>query len=96
MIFDNSEDEPILVAKKIKDNQDFYLNDIFDHIMIFKIIEPKKEDLSDRFYLAVKKAFANKMEKRRKLGLPIIISRNGKIIDINPRSNVDKTKEKQN
>jgi len=95
MIFDNTKDEPILVAKKTNDDEDIYLNDLFDHIMTSKIKEPKEDYLSDPFYNAVKKAFAREMEKRRKLGLPIIISRNGKIIDINPQPKSDKTDKKE-
>ena len=95
MIFDNSEDEPILVAKKINTNEDIYINEIFNKIMTSKIKEPKEDYLSDPFYMAVKKAFAREMEKRRKLGLPIIVSRNGKIIDINPQQKSGKADEKK-
>jgi predicted ABC-type ATPase len=95
MIFDNTKDEPILVAKKINDDEDIYLNNLFDQIMTSKIKEPREDYLSDPFYKAVKEAFAREMEKRRKLGLPIIISRNGKIIDINPQPKSDKTDKKE-
>ena len=95
MIFDNSVDEPILVAKKINTNEDIYLNEIFNKIMTSKINETKEDYLSDPFYMAVKKAFAREMEKRRKLGLPIIVSRNGKIIDINPQQKSGKADEKK-
>ncbi len=62
--------------------------------MTSKIKEPKEDYLSDPLYQAVKKAFAKEMEKRRKLGLPIIISRNGKIIDINPQPKSGKIDER--
>lgn len=64
--------------------------------MTSKVKEPKEDYLSDSFYKAVKEAFAREMEKKRKLGLPIIISRNGKIIDINPQPKSDKTDKKEN
>jgi len=96
MIFDNSKDEPILIAKKIKGNEDIYLNNLFEDIMTSKIKEPKEDYLFDPFYKAVKEAFAREMEKKRKLGLPIIISRNGKIIDINPQPKSNNTDEKVN
>ncbi len=96
MIFDNTKDEPILVAKKINDDGNIYLNDLFDQIMTSKIKEPKEDYLSDPFYKSVKEAFAREMEKRRKLGLPIIISRNGKIININPQAKWEKNDEKEN
>lgn len=96
MIFNNTKDEPILVAKKINDDGNIYLNDLFDQIMTSKIKEPKEDYLSDPFYKSVKEAFAREMEKRRKLGLPIIISRNGKIININPQAKWEKNDEKEN
>lgn len=64
--------------------------------MTSKVKEPKEDYLSDSFYKAVKEAFAREMEKKRKLGLPIIISRNGKIIDINPQPKSNNTDEKVN
>ena len=95
MIFDNTKDEPILVAKKINDDENIYLNDLFDQIMTSKIKEPKEDYLSDPLYKAVRIAFAKEMEKRRKLGLPIIISRNGKIININPQAKWEKNDKKE-
>lgn len=94
MIFDNSKDEPILIAKKIYGNDKIYFNDVFEDIMTSKIKEPKEDYLSDPLYQAVKKAFAKEMDKRRKLGLPIFISRNGKIIDINPQPKSGKVDER--
>ncbi len=64
--------------------------------MSSKIKEPKKDYLSDPFYKAVKEAFAREIEKRRKLGLPIIISRNGKVININPLVKWEKNDKKEN
>jgi len=91
MLFNNSEDEPVLVAKKIDVEVDIYLNNLFDHIMTSRIKEPKKKYFSDPFYKAVREAFAREMDKRRKLGLPIIVMRNGKIIDLNPQPKSLKT-----
>ncbi len=64
--------------------------------MTSKVKEPKEDYLSDSFYKAVKEAFTREMEKKRKLGLPIIISRNGKIININPGAKWEKNDEKEN
>ncbi len=64
--------------------------------MSSKIKEPKQRYVSQTLYDAVVKAFDNEMEKRRKLGLPIIISRNGKIININPQAKWKKNDEKEN
>jgi len=64
--------------------------------MTSKINEPKEDYISDELYKAVRKAFAKEMDKRRKLGLPIIISRNGKIININPQAKWGKNDEKEN
>ncbi len=64
--------------------------------MSSKIKEPKQRYVSQTLYDAVVKAFDNEMEKSRKLGLPIIISRNGKIININPQAKWKKNDEKEN
>jgi len=96
MIFDNSKDEPILIAKKINGNEEIYSSNLFEDIMTSKINEPKEDYISDELYKAVRKAFAKEMDKRRKLGLPIIISRNGKIININPQAKWGKNDEKEN
>lgn len=64
--------------------------------MSSKIKEPKEDYLSDPLYKAVRKTFAKEMDKRKKLGLPIIISRNGKIININPQAKWEKNDEKGN
>lgn len=96
MLFDNTEHEPVLDAKKTDADVDIYLNNLFDHFMTSKIKEPKEKYLSDTFYKAVKEAFAREMEKRRKLGLPIIVMRNGKIIDLNPQPKPQKTEGKTN
>jgi len=64
--------------------------------MTSKIKEPKQRYVSQTLYDAVVKAFDNEMEKRRKLGLPIIVNRNGKIININPQAKWKKNDEKEN
>ena len=64
--------------------------------MSSKIKKPKQRYVSQTLYDAVVKAFDNEMEKRRKLGLPIIVSRNGKIININPQAKWKKNDKKEN
>ncbi len=64
--------------------------------MTSKIKESKEGYLSDPLYKAVRKAFAKEMDKKRKLGLPIIVSRNGKIININPQAKWEKNDKKEN
>ncbi len=95
MIFDNSGKRLILIGEKFDDNEIIYFNKIFEDVMSSKLKEPKQRYLSQTLNDAIVKAFDNEMEKRRKLGLPIIISRNGKIIDINPQPKSDKTDKKE-
>jgi hypothetical protein len=96
MIFDNSDNRPILIGEKLNDKEIIYSKKIFEDVMSSKIKEPKQRYVSQTLYDAVVKAFDNEMEKRRKLGLPIIISRNGKIININPQAKWKKNDGKEN
>ncbi len=82
--------------QKFDDKEIIYSNKIFEDVMSSKKKEPKQRYVSQALYDAVVKAFDNEMEKRRKLGLPIIISRNGKIININLQAKGEKNDEKEN
>ena len=49
-------------------------------IMKNKIQEPQQEYVADRMDAVVKKAVADELERKRKLGLPIVFGKDGKVV----------------
>ncbi len=47
--------------------------------------KPKQSYRSKKICEAVERVWAKEMDRRRKLGLPIIVYKDGKIIDLNPQ-----------
>ncbi|MBS4028735.1 MAG: zeta toxin family protein [Ignavibacteriales bacterium] len=65
---ENSELINILLSKQMKKN------------MTYKVEEPKQEYIADKIDIGVKTAIAEELERKRKLGLPIVFGKDGKII----------------
>jgi len=85
MIFDNSNDYPVLIAERFNNEETVYINNIFKKVMTSQIKEPKQSYRSKKICEAVERVWTKEMDRRRKLGLPIYVSINGKIIDLNPQ-----------
>jgi predicted ABC-type ATPase len=80
-IYDNTFNRMHVVA--IKENSEL-INILqsrqMKKIMSYKVEEPKSEYVADRIDIGVKTAIAEELERRRKLGLPIVFGKDGKII----------------
>lgn len=84
-IYDNSYITAQLVAKKeVNSDKKIFLTETFSKIMNQTIKEPSSDYSSDKIEKAVKEAIEEELEKRRRLGLPIAIWKNGKVVNLSP------------
>ncbi len=79
-IYDNTYAEPRLIATKESGEPKVVLQHRMDRIMSYKVQEPQVEYIADAVDLAVKSAIAKELERKRKLGLPIVFGKDGKVI----------------
>lgn len=84
-IYDNSFISAKLIAKKgINSNEEIFSFRTFHKIMNQKIKEPTEDYSSGSFEKVMKEAIEEELEKRRRLGLPIVIWKDGKIVNLTP------------
>ncbi len=80
-IYDNTPAIPRLVAfKDVGRSVTMFLPKRMEKIMSSQVREPEEEYVPNKIDLAVKAAVADELERKRKLGLPIVIGRDGKVI----------------
>lgn len=80
-IYDNTFNDCKIIAVKEKSELINILQpNRMEKIMQYKIKEPTQEYLADKIDIGVKVAIADELERRRKLGLPIVFGKDGKII----------------
>jgi predicted ABC-type ATPase len=80
-IYDNTFNEFRIIAFKEKTELiEIFQKKTTKKIMSYKVEEPKIEYVADKIDIGVKTAIAEELERRRKLGLPIVFGKDGKII----------------
>lgn len=79
-IYDNSGETPRLVAVNDADGLQIAMQEKMEKIMTHKVKEPEPEYLPDAIDRAVQRAIAKELDRKRKLGLPIVIGRDGKVV----------------
>lgn len=80
-IYDNTYAEPrVIAAKESGEVANVLFTRRMETIMKSRIHEPEGEYVADKIDLAVKAAIAEELERRRKLGLPIVFGKDGKIV----------------
>ena len=80
-IYDNTYAEPrVIAASEDGSLVNVLLPQRMELIMKNKIQEPQQEYVADRMDAVVKKAVADELERKRKLGLPIVFGKDGKVV----------------
>ncbi len=72
----------------------------FNKVMNQKVKEPKIKYSSDKITQAIKEAIDEELEKRKKLGLPIVVWKDGKVVHLTGEQydalkKIEQEKEKQ-
>jgi hypothetical protein len=80
-MYDNTSRDPEAIAiQGVGEAEKVFLKQRFEAIMSLKVRELKAEYIPDQVDLAVKAAIAEELDRKRKLGLPMVFGIDGKVV----------------